>query len=456
MWNISQYQSLLDGYTELRGQENRRITIVFNNGNMTSNSMTSERGVSARTFENGGWGFAFHPEISKSSVDKILKSAKANALFMSQFAKNKNYPRLNGAVTSFDNSAKTKWTNQEIIEKLKDYDNWIHTTYPSLSSRRIVLMQETMIKDSTNSHGAINYSNYSRGFLRVILSMQSTQHGTVSIFESLGGSGEIEDIFPNLEAFKKCVHELVSDLKDKAEGIVPSAGKQEVILAAGVAGVLAHEAIGHTTEADLVIGGSVAAEYLNKPAASPLISLVDYAHTAFGKSVPMPVYADDEGTLATDTTIIENGILKTFMNSKSSAQHFDQPATGHARAWGFNDEPMIRMRNTVIVPGSSKLEDMIASVEDGYYLINDGGGQADSTSEFMFGVHKGYEIKKGKLGRAILNTTVSGIAFEMLKTVTMVSDDLQWSSDGTCGKKQPMIVGMGGPAIKCHINIGGQ
>ncbi|WP_413557330.1 TldD/PmbA family protein [Bdellovibrio sp. HCB209] len=456
MWNISQYQGLLDGYTELRAQENRRVMIVFNNGNMTTNSSTTQKGISARVFQNGGWGFAFHPEISKNSVDQVLKSAKENAQFMSQFAKSKNYPHLAGAVTSFNNSSKkTKWTNQETIEKLKEYDNWIETTFPSLTSRRVILLQETMIKDSTNSHGAINDSNYSRGFLRIILGMKS-EHGPVTLFESIGGSGEIEDIFPDAETFQKLAHQIVLDLTAKAEGVIPTAGKKEVVLSAGVAGVLAHEAIGHTTEADLVIGGSIAGEYLNQSIASPLISIIDYAHTAGGKPVPMPVYADDEGTLATDTTIIENGILKTFMNSKSSAQHFDQPATGHARAWGFNDEPMIRMRNTVIAPGTSKLADMISSIEDGYYLVDNGGGQADSTSEFMFVVHKGYEIKNGKLGRAILNTTVSGVAFDMLKSVTMVSDDMQWDCDGTCGKMQPMIVGMGGPAIKCHINIGGK
>ena len=80
------------------------------------------------------------------------------------------------------------------------------------------------------------------------------------------------------------------------------------------------------------------------------------------------------------------------------------------------------MRNTAVLPGKSKLEDIIASVDDGYLLCNTNNGQADTTGEFMFGVTMGYEIKKGKLGRAILDTTISGVAFDMLKTVDMVSD----------------------------------
>jgi TldD protein len=99
---------------------------------------------------------------------------------------------------------------------------------------------------------------------------------------------------------------------------------------------------------------------------------------------------------------------------------------------------------------------MIASIEDGYYLIQPSNGQADSTSEFMFGVTMGYEIKNGKLGKAIKDTTISGVAFDMLKTVTMVSDDMTWNNAGMCGKKQWIPVSMGGPAIKCKINIGGK
>ena len=129
---------------------------------------------------------------------------------------------------------------------------------------------------------------------------------------------------------------------------------------------------------------------------------------------------------------------------------------GNARAFTFSDEPLIRMRNTAILPGNSKLGDMISSIDDGYYLVKTGNGQADTTGEFMFSVDLAYEIKKGKLGRAVRETTISGVAFEMLKTVDMLSDDMVWESSGFCGKKQPMTTGMGGPAVRCDMNIGGK
>lgn len=148
--------------------------------------------------------------------------------------------------------------------------------------------------------------------------------------------------------------------------------------------------------------------------------------------------------------------MKNYMNNKELALEFGTGPTGNARAYAFSDEPLVRMRNTAFLPGQHTLEEMIASIEDGYYLIETNNGQADSTSEFMFGVTFGYEIKNGKLGRAIKETTISGVAFDVLKTVSMVSNEMYWAVGGMCGKKQSIPVSFGGPAIKCKVNIGGK
>jgi TldD protein len=99
---------------------------------------------------------------------------------------------------------------------------------------------------------------------------------------------------------------------------------------------------------------------------------------------------------------------------------------------------------------------MIAGVEDGYLLAGTSNGQADSTTEFMFGINLGYEIKNGQLGRAIRDTTVSGSAIKVLQSVDAVSDDMVWVSAGYCGKKQPMVVSMGGPALRARAHLGGE
>lgn len=454
---LAQYIGRLGDYTELRSHENRSLAIQFLNGQMIANSQSSAGGVSARHFIKGAWGFSSHTEKGNKAFEKGLLEAEKNARFLSTKTGSQGQQlHIRGGKFSIDLSTqKSRWSTQELIEKLKLYDEYLRDTYKDLSSRGLRLQQQDFIKDSINSSGAENFSHYARSYLFVTLGMNSDA-GPVELRKVLGSKGQIEDTFPDFENFKKSVEELYSHLRDKAKGIMAEGGVKEVIMASELAGILAHEAVGHTTEADLVLGGSVAAEGLGQLVASPLLSLVDYAHSVRGESAPMPVLCDDEGTPAEDTVIIENGILKTYMNSKETAAHFEQKATGHARAWAFNDEPLIRMRNTAIVPGTSKLEDMIASVEDGYFLMDHSNGQADSTSEFMFGVPLGYEIKKGRLGRAIRDTTISGVAFDMLKTVSMLSDELTWVSSGTCGKKQPMTVGMGGPAVKCKVHIGGR
>ena len=278
----------------------------------------------------------------------------------------------------------------------------------------------------------------------------------MELFVPVGGKGTFDTVFSDPALLYPKVDELYEKLMQKREGVYPTAGEKTCIISGELTGMLAHEAVGHTVEADLVLGGSVAAHNLGKTVASPLVTMVDFAHTCLGAPTPLPIYVDDEGTPAKDAVLIQDGVLTGYMNSRQTAQHFGMEPTGNARAYLFSDEPLIRMRNTAIVPGTSKLEDMIASVEDGYYFIDTNNGQADTTGEFMFGVCMGYEIKNGKLGKALLDTTISGVAFDMLKTVDMVGDTISWSSSGFCGKKQPMPVGLGGPAIRCKITVGGR
>ena len=295
-----------------------------------------------------------------------------------------------------------------------------------------------------------------RSYLYVMMTAQTKEGTPIELFKAFGGKGTFDINFTDPASLYAEINALYERLMQKREGVYADAGEKTVILDGMMTGMLSHEAVGHTVEADLVLGGSVAAHNLNKRVASDLVTLTDFAYTAFGETCPLPVYVDDEGTEAVDVPLIENGILTGYMNSRESAQHFGMNPGGNARAWLFSDEPLIRMRNTAVHPGKDRLEDMIASIDDGYYLIDSGNGQADTTGEFMFGVTMGYEIRNGKIGKALLDTTISGVAFEMLKTVDMVSDEVVWSSSGFCGKKQPMPVGMGGPALRCKVKIGGR
>lgn len=454
---LNQYANYVSQYTELRVQENKSLNITFLNGNLVSNSKDITNGVSARAYKGGSWGFASSAELGDESIKAVLKAANDNAAFLDCREKRNKLPFAPTA-GSFERdfgTTKVRWSQEQIMNYIKEVDVYIASKYSDLTERVVSLRCLDMERSLLTSDGASIYTLLPRSNFIISMTVNKDEQ-PISLYEVFGGLGQFEDNFTEPKDLYEKIDALYEHLIKKSEGVYAEAGLKECVLHANLAGILAHEAIGHTTEADLVLGGSIAGSYMNKQVASPLISLVDYAHTYNGSICPVPIFMDDEGTTAEDVVIIENGILKEYMHNKDSARHFNAAPKGNARAFQFNDEPLIRMRNTAILPGTSKLEEMIASIEDGYYLMNTNNGQADTTSEFMFGIVMGYEIKNGKLGRAIKDTTISGIAFDVLQSVTMVSDDMIWLNGGMCGKKQPITVGMGGPAIKCKVNIGGR
>ncbi len=455
MAELEKYRDKFRNYTELRLQENMSQIIVVLNGDCISNDEKREGGGSARVFKDGLWGFASSPSKDSENIQKILRKAEENADFMSSRFKNTDRIFRKFEHKNFEidlTTKKQKMTRKQKMDFIRGVDSYILNKYPKLKSRQILYYHLLMRKELMTSEGAHVIQSIPRSFLRVSL---TTDSQPINLSDSFGGLGDLEDIYESPEELFGGTDELYGKLMKKRDGTFPKAGFKEVILGADLAGILAHEAMGHTTEADFVFGGSVAADLLDKKVASENVNLVDFANKAFGKTCPVPVYFDDEGIEAKDAVVIEGGILKSYLHNRRSAEFFNTDPTGNARAYNFDDEPLIRMRNTCILPGKDKIEDMVSSIEDGYYLENPANGQADSTSEFMFGVTFGYEIKKGKLTKALKDTTISGTAIDLLKTVTMISDDLRWESSGMCGKKQPMPVGMGGPAIKCKVNIGG-
>lgn len=463
--NLRAYAGSLTGYTELRAHENCRSRIMLVNGSMTANSSSTSSGISARVLVGGSWGMASSPSFEDAAIRDTLRDAAGNAAFLAANEKKQPLNLASGmGHGEFDYSAKRPaLSTREAVERMMAIDDYIAKHCPGLISRAVVLSAISTEKTLVTSDGAWAYTNVPNPTIYLNMSAESASSGPVELFEAfepLNAEGVIETELSLMLADESAQHAFIERLYErimqKKDGVRPEAGLKECILDPRLAGMLAHEAIGHTTEADIVLAGSVAGSCMGKMVADPLISIVDYAHTAFGKRCPVPVHVDDEGVLAEDADIIRNGQLVGFLHSKATAAQMNMKPQGNARGFAFNDEPLIRMRNTAILPGKSKLEDMIASIEDGYYLGESGNGQADSTSEFMFGITRGYEIKHGKLGRALLDTTVSGVAFDMLKTVTMLSDDMVWVASGMCGKKQPMKVGMGGPAIKCKITVGGQ
>ena len=446
-----------EAYTELRLQENTGIYLRLLNGDLVDNFKKTEGGVSARVYKGGVFGFASSPLMDEENIRKVIRKSGENAALLAGL-ENLNKGKLaeegHKIIKDFS-TKKPQVSRKEMIEFLQELHNYTASKYSDIKASTFILNSLDMKKNLVTSFDTFAYTMVPRTILMMRLAIE--KDGAVyDLYDLVGGLGQYEDFFPEPGEFYGKIDTLYKRLREKAEGVYPEAGVKEVILDSKISGILAHEAIGHTTEADFVKSGSVARDYLNKRVATELVNLVDFAAEYENKPCPVPIYIDDEGTKAEDVVIIQDGILKNYMHNKELALGFNTKPTGNARAYAFSDEPLVRMRNTAFLPGEHTLEEMIASIEDGYYLIETNNGQADTTSEFMFGVTFGYEIKNGKLGRPIKETTISGVAFDVLKTVSMVSNEMYWAIGGMCGKKQNIPVSFGGPAIKCQVNIGGK
>ncbi|ALO45301.1 TldD/PmbA family protein [Pseudohongiella spirulinae] len=441
-------------YNEFRQHELRKRRLVMIDGSLMANDSTHMVGQSARVYQNGYWGFASSSE--PAGADKLGNLALSNARAMQVFGGNSRALPTEGYQGEHRIACRPNWSSEQIIDWLKAVNDLALSRYDNLASVKLVAMDEFHDKSVQNSVGARVFNNISRALTYMMLTVKDKDDKPVELMQIISGKGSFGDLDLSMTSVEQQLDELYQHLMAKREAVHAKGGLQTVVLAPDLAGILAHEAMGHPCEADIVLGGAVTGDLRGQRIASELVTMVDFANSYNGEELLMPVYADDEGTPSRDVTLIKNGMLTDFMHSRETSTRFDDQPTGNARAYAPDDEPLIRMRNTAILPGTSQLDDMIADVEDGYYLMKTGNGQADTTTEFMFGVNLGYEIKNGKLGRAIKDTTLSGSAIKMLQSVDAVSSDMSWENSGYCGKKQPMVVSMGGPALRAKAQLGGE
>lgn len=448
------------GYAELRAQRNVARQVSWVKGSLIANSDLTSQGFSARVRRGGAYGFASDSTalMDRQALRRVVTAAVDNAVFLDGKIRLglPEFAAVEAASFRDGVTEEPAVDQKDLIDFSGAIDAYLKDRFPDLISRTVSLQCLNMEKRLYTSDGIVGHTLVPRSILYVALTSPDKEGKPVDLYRTFGGYGTFGRVFADPEALHDDLQALYEKLRRKCEGVYAKPGIQTVILASDLAGILAHEAVGHTVEADFVQAGSVGGPNLGREVASPIVSLIDFAHTAYGKRCPVPVIVDDEGTPAIDQPLIENGVLTGFMHNKESAAKYGHPANGNARAYDFSDEPLIRMRNTCILPGKDKLADMIASVDEGYFFADPVNGQADSTGEFMFAVNSGFAIKDGKLTQPLRETTISGIAFDVLRTVTMIDDTLTWSCSGMCGKKQMIPVGMGGPAIKCRLNVGGR
>ena len=238
-----------------------------------------------------------------------------------------------------------------------------------------------------------------------------------------------------------------------AKPITP--GVYDVITDPSISGLIAHEAFGHGVEMDqFVKDRALAKQFVGKYVASPICNMRDGAASAFSTA---SYFFDDDGVLAGDTQIIKDGILVAGISDLVSATELGSEPTGNGRRQSYKRKAYSRMTNTFFCPGKDKLEDMIASIKHGYMLFETNNGMEDPKNwQIQCTAEYGIEIVDGKLTDNYVSPVVmSGSVPELLKSISMVSDDFKIIGSGSCGKgyKEWVRVADGGPALKVRVKL---
>lgn len=273
-------------------------------------------------------------------------------------------------------------------------------------------------------------------------------------YEPIGGT-------VGFEIFDATPPESVAEVAGKRALLMLSArkapmGRMAVVLSSEAGGTMIHEAIGHGLEADLAQQGlSVYSGKIGEQVASPLITVVD------DPTLPRKrgSYAfDDEGVLSQRTILVKEGVLRSFLYDRLSALRDGVSSTGNGRRESYQIKPIPRMSNTLILPGQTKPEAIIRSVEKGLFVKKMGGGQVNTVNgDFVFEVSEGYLIEKGDIGEAVRGAILIGNGPQVLREIDMVGDDLGFGI-GTCGKDgQGVPVADAQPTLRIpEIVVGGR
>lgn len=458
----AQLKDIVDGETgfvELRYAGKTSRNVVVEKGKVEGASVKRRRGVGVRVLHEGTWGFSSTGSTDTASIKKALSRAReaASASAGNRRERIPDLPPADMAQGHFEDASAAEVDAISLEEKLelaRSTEEATRSESTSISSASCAYSEIDEQKAIVTSDGA----NSSFRILRPEFRVQAVaeKNGVLSAAnESVGVTGNWDCLFAG-DRKNQMVADAVKFAVDLLDAEKPAGGRKQVILAPSIVGLLVHEAIGHTVEADFVQSGSVAAGKIGKRVGSDLVTLCDSGFSEYVAGAGGTIPIDDEGVLTKKTTIINQGILTSYLHNRESAAHFGVAPTGNARAWEFCDQPLIRMRNTYLEPGTSTLEEMIAGVQDGYLLDGPKNGQADATGEFMFAVQNAWHIKNGKLGKLVKGVTLSGVAFEVMQTVDAVSSEFRWDlGSGYCGKGQPAKVDAGGPYVRCEVLLGG-
>ena len=413
-----------------------------------------DRGAGIRAVSGEKTGFAYSDDIALSALLEAARSARAIARRGDEgrlpVAEAPGQPALYLPIDPLESIPESE--KLELLRRLdtecRALDPRVEQVFVSLSGSHDVVL--VMGQD-----GALQGDV--RPLVRLNVSVIVEQNGRREQ-GSYGGGGRTDYRY-FLEAGRSSdfAREAVRQALVNLEAEEAPAGSMMVVLGSGWPGILLHEAIGHGLEGDFNRKGTSAfSGRVGERVASPLCTVVDDG-TLPGRRGSLTI--DDEGTPTACTTLIENGILKGYMQDRLNARLMGVTPTGNGRRESYQHLPMPRMTNTYMLAGPHDPEEILRSVRKGLYAKNFGGGQVDITSgKFVFSASEAYLIEDGRITRPVKGATLIGNGPDVLTRVSMVGNDLQLDTGvGTCGKDgQSVPVGVGQPTLKVDgLTVGG-
>ncbi|MFX1310338.1 MAG: TldD/PmbA family protein, partial [Promethearchaeota archaeon] len=425
-------------------------------------------GVGFNVYYKGATGYAFSADLTPEALEKSSNDALGIAKASSYAIKIKSEVEPLEPIINVNLKPKIKepaWLVDidDKMELLNRVENSAREYGKNIASLRVMYGEVSGEKIFTNSEGTeIQWNPLFLDLLCVVTS-KTEQGDLVTAYDAKGGSVGFE-FYKNIDMTPE---ELGKNIalwaKEKMKAKPSPAGKFTALCENILAGVLAHESFGHLTEGDFIISKvSPIHNKLGETLGSELVTIIDEGVLPSGINLRgfwLPY--DDQGVKTERSILIENGILKQFLQSRSTAKILNSSPTGNARAVNFTFAPIPRMRNTYFAPGDLSEEEALEQLGTGIYAIRSLGGQVDMDGSFVFQAIRGYWVENGEKQYPLKDVTLSGNILELLKHIRGATKDLQIYSSyfGGCGKdgQYPLPVGIGGPKLIIdNVRFGGE
>ncbi len=439
---------------DLYFQISRQESWTVEDGIIKTGSFSLDQGVGVRAVSGEKTGFAYSDELMLPALQQAANAARAisrqgqsNAVQAWSRSKRQDLYSSQDPIASINDEQKTALIG-DIEKKTRELDNRIEQVIISLSSS-----QDFVLIAASDGNLAADV----RPLVRMNVSVIIEDNGRREQGYSGGGARADLNYFLEGDLPMEYAREAVRQAIVQLEAVPAPAGMMPVVLGPGWPGVLLHEAVGHGLEGDFNRKGTSAfSGRIGERVASKLCTIVDDG-TIVNRRGSLAI--DDEGTPGQYNVLIEDGILRGYMQDKLNARLMGVEPTGNGRRESFAHIPMPRMTNTYMLAGEHDPGEIIASVDKGLYAPNFGGGQVDITSgKFVFSANEAYLIENGKLGAPVKGAMLIGDGPDVLSQISMVGSDLELDSGiGTCGKEgQSVPVGVGQPTLKIdQLTVGG-